>query len=179
MNKLDGLIERIGAGDESALTTLYHETKTAVYGFALSIVKNRADAEDIMQDAYLQILRAAAAYQHRQKPLAWIFTIVRNLALMKIRSGKRHQGNLPIEDAILPADVPNLAREDIILLRAAMTQLEALDRQIIMLHALSGFKHREIAKLLALPLSTVLSKYQRALKKLRRRLEEGEDHAEK
>lgn len=55
-----------------------------------------------------------------------------------------------------------------------MKQLTDQERQIVMLHAVAGFKHREIAELLELPLSTVLSKYRRALKKLRHSLEKGE-----
>ena len=56
------------------------------------------------------------------------------------------------------------------ILQAAMTLLNQQERQILMLHAVAGLKHRETAKLLALPLSTVLSKYNRALKKLRQGL---------
>ena len=60
------------------------------------------------------------------------------------------------------------------ILRETLGTLEGEERQIILLHALSGLKHREIASLMTLPLSTVLSKYSRGLKKLKKRLE-GEE----
>ena len=174
MSNLDGLIERIAAGDEAALCSLYHETCSAVYGFALSIVRNRADAEDVMQDTYLQIMKSASTYAARGKPLSWVLTVARNLALMKLRSGKHAAGTLALDDAIVPGDAPGLDREDALVLGAAMRALDDDERQIVVLHAISGFKHRETASLLNLKLSTVLSKYQRALRKLRRVLEEGE-----
>ena len=63
-------------------------------------------------------------------------------------------------------------REDRIVLETAMSALTEQERQIVMLHALSGLKHREIGQLLGLPVSTVLSKYSRSMAKLRRQLEE-------
>ena len=70
-------------------------------------------------------------------------------------------------------NIPAASPEDRIVLTACMDKLKDDERQIIMLHAVSGFKHREIAEFLSLPLSTVLSKYHRALKKLRVLLTEG------
>ena len=61
--------------------------------------------------------------------------------------------------------------EDRSILRACMEQLSDQERQIVTLHALSGFKHREIAELLQMPLATVLSKYHRAVKRLRQHLQ--------
>lgn len=167
------LIRALAQGDVNAMHDLYHATHIDVYGFALSIVKNHADAEDIMQETYVKIYRAAPNYQPMGKPMAWIFTIVRNLALTKLREKKKP--TLPIEDEVDldPICSPHATVEDKMLLRAALSVLSDEERQIIMLHIVTGLKHREIAELLELNLSTVLSKYHRGLKKMKQQLKEG------
>ena len=78
------------------------------------------------------------------------------------------------EWSALPARAPDVTTEDRHVLRAALSVLSEQERQVVMLHAVTGLKHREIAQLLELPLATVLSKYRRALKKLNLLLE-GDD----
>ena len=99
--------------------------------------------------------------------MAWLLTIVRNLAMDQLRRPK-HEEPLTWEGwQTQLADVPAVSAEDRMALAALLTALESQERQIVTLHALTGLKHREIAALLDLPLPTVLSKYSRALKKLR------------
>ena len=101
--------------------------------------------------------------------MAWILTITKNLCLMKLREKTRFRDLEPHEwEAAATVDAPC---EDRQLLQAAMCLLSDEERQVILLHALSGMKHREIAALLDLALPTVLSKYHRALRKLRKYLE--------
>ena len=69
-NVEETLIFRIAAGDTQALARLYKETKTAVFGFILSIVRNVHAAEDIMQDTYVKIYTSAPNYQSQGKPMA-------------------------------------------------------------------------------------------------------------
>lgn len=83
---LDELIEKIAAGDRDALASLYEQTNKSVYGFALSILKDTHDAQDVLQDCYLHIYSAAGSYRSQGKPMAWILTITRNLCL-KCRPG--------------------------------------------------------------------------------------------
>ena len=71
-------------------------------------------------------------------------------------------------------DSHDVTTEDRTVLTAALSTLSDEERQIIMLHVTAGLKHREIAQLLELPLSTVLSKYRRALSKLKQKLEGGD-----
>jgi len=99
--------------------------------------------------------------------MAWMLTITRNLALMKRRQNTR-QAELDEEawDAI-PSDGQNITVEDRCLLQDALAILSDQEREVAILYAVSGLKHREIAELLELPLTTVLSKCHRALKKLR------------
>ena len=164
---LDNCITRIAQGDRDALAALYERTRPAVYGFALSILKNVHDAEDVLQDTYLQVWLAAGSYRSRGKAMAWLMTIVRNLSLDRIRQRQRTE---PLDwDGWQErfAGFPAVTAEDRMALTALLTALGDQEREIVTLHALTGLKHREIAALLDLPLATVLSKYSRAMKKLR------------
>ncbi len=167
---LENCIEAIAAGDAQALAQLYQKTHGAVYGFALSMVKNCHDAEDVVQDVYIKIWESAGSYQAMGKPLAWIFTITRNDANMCLR----RQGKITLTDpqdweAVLMED-PDMQMEDRVVLTSVMSLLGEEDRQIVILHAVAGMKHREIAELMDMKLSTVLSRYNRALEKLRQAL---------
>ena len=167
----DGIIEnciaKIAAGDRDALTLLYRQTGAAVYGFSLSVLKNKQDAEDVLQDTYIRIWSSAGSYTPKGKPLAWIFTITRNLALMRIRERSHTVAVEPESWQSLFSDEPAVNCEDQLILASMFETLSDQERQIVMLHAMTGLKHREIAELLGLRMPTVLSKYNRALKKLR------------
>ena len=84
---LDECIAKIANKSADALSDLYRETSTAVFGYALSILKNRHDAEDILHDLYVQIYQSAGQYKSSGKPMAWILTITRNLCMQKFRRG--------------------------------------------------------------------------------------------
>ncbi|HPX70140.1 MAG TPA: RNA polymerase sigma factor [Bacillota bacterium] len=176
--RIEELIFAISRVDSSALAELYEKTKDAVYAYALSFLKNSYDAEDVLHDLYVSIWRSAAQYRARGKPMAWILTITRNLCMSKFRAQKRIS-DLPEEDwePYLSAN-DSISIEDRLLLEACMKQLSREESEIVMLHAVSGVKHRDIAELMNFPLSTVLSKYHRALKKLRAILEKEDKRHE-
>ena len=169
---LDEVLKRLAKGDKIALEELYHETKAAIYGFSLTITKNPADSEDVLQETYLKIWANADRYTSKGTPMSWILMIAKNLSLMKLREKKRHQ-DLEPEEWDMEFHIPDSAgnTEDRHLLEAALNLLTLEEREIILLHAVSGLKHREIAELLDMALATVLSKYHRALKKLRKYIE--------
>lgn len=166
-SRLDRCLFGIANEDSNALAELYDCTSASVYAFALSILKNTQDAEDVLHDCYLQIYSAAPRYQSSKKPMAWILTIARNLCLLKLRE-RRKTADIPPEnwEPYLEA-CETVSLEDRLILIECMELLSDEERQIVILHAVAGFKHRETAKFLALPLSTVLSKYNRAIKKLK------------
>lgn len=166
-NKLDLYIERIANYDKDALAGLYHMTSASVYSFALSLLKNIQDAEDVLHDTYLQVYKTAASYKSMNKPLAWILTIARNLSLMKLRNRKKIVDSKPQDWNSAFEAIPSVTAEDRLVLVSCMDKLTDEERQIIMLHTVSGYKHREVAGFLKIPLSTALSKYHRAIKKLR------------
>ncbi|HBC31118.1 MAG TPA: RNA polymerase sigma factor [Clostridiales bacterium] len=168
----EGLFEKIGDGDPIAFEELYRLTEKTVYAYLLSILKNHDMVQDVMQDTYLKIRSAAHLYKPQGKPLAWIFTVARNLALMKIRTNKRYVNT---EFSYMENDI-NFSYltddDDKFVLQMALKILNEQERKVILLHAVSGLKHREIASNLSIPLSTVLSQYHRGLRKLRKHLSE-------
>ena len=162
----ENLIVRMASNDGAAFRELYQQTSGVVYGFAMSILRNRHDAEDVMHDAYIKIYSSAVTYRPSGKPMAWILTIVRNLCLNKIRAGKVCE-DLSEYDHLAGTSNDSDTVLDRMVLETAMNILDAEERQIVILHAVTGFKHREIAEILDLPTGTILSKYNRAMKKMR------------
>ncbi len=171
---LDSLLKRVAAGEQEALSDLYSRTRVAVYGFSLSYLKNGHDAEDITQDTFVQIWNHSSHYVSQGKPMAWILTIARNLSLEKLRKQSRIQGLSDNQWESFSIENPAFTTEDRVVLHAAFYSLSEEEQRVLLLHAVAGLKHREIAQILDLALPTVLSKYHRALKKLRLILE-GDD----
>ena len=172
--QLEQLLLDIAAGDQDSLSEFYEKTRAAVYGLALSYLKNGHDAEDVTQDTYVRVWDMAPAYRPQGKPMGWVLTIAKNFALMRLRRQGREQ-DLPQEEwESFAVDSPAVTAEDREVLQAALAILDDQERRAVLLHAVTGLKHREIAALLELPLPTVLSKYHRALKKLRQYLEGGD-----
>ena len=172
--ELEALIGGIAAGSREDLAELYRRTRAAVYGLALSYLKNGVEAEDVAQDTFVKVWESAPGYRAQGSPMAWMLTIARNLARMRLRREGRQVGLEDEEWNAIPADAPAVSPEDRQVLQTALAALGAEERQIILLHAVTGLKHREIAGLMELPLATVLSKYHRGLKKMRAQLEGGE-----
>lgn len=170
----EDLFRRIGEGDGSAFEELYRTTEKTLYAFILSLTKDHQNAMDILQDTYLKIRSAAHLYRPMGKPLAWMFTIARNLFHSGFRQTARFADteDMDIENDLNFSYVSDSV--DKLVLQSALMLLNEEEREIILLYAVSGLKHREIAENLDLGLSTVLSKYHRGLKKLRKYLEEKE-----
>ncbi len=166
---IDDCLSRIALSkDKGALEELYRKTYTSVYSFALSILKNTHDAQDAAHDCYLIIFSSAESYVSHKKPLAWILTVTKNLCLKKLRERAKDTYVTENELEMYPDKMSAVTAEDKIIISECLNTLSDSERQIIVLHAVAGMKHREIAELTGLPVSTVLSKYSRALKKLKK-----------
>lgn len=163
---LNDLLLAIQNNDRDALAALYHETSASVYAFALSILKNPHDAEDVLQDCFIQIFQNARQYHPAGKPMAWIMTIAKNLCFMQLRKQSKMEALPQQWDTMIPWN-EEAAAIDRIVLQQCMSRLTDQQRQIVVLHAVAGMKHREIAVLMNLALPTVLSKYHRAIQKLK------------
>lgn len=169
----ESLIARIGMDDEEAFLELYQSINKPLFAFILGLVADFHEAEDILQETYLKIRAAAHLYQPQGKPMAWIFTIARNLARMHFRQSQR-----VADESIEDIDAEGLFssemdHQDRIVMKNLLEKLDEDERTIILLHAVSGYKHREIAQYLEKPISTVLSRYNRGIKKLRKILEQA------
>ncbi|MCI9027960.1 MAG: RNA polymerase sigma factor [Lawsonibacter sp.] len=173
--ELEQLLLRTGQGDREAFARLYSLTRDGVYALALSLLHDAHEAQDIAQDTFVKVWESAPAYRPQGSPMAWLLTVARNLARTRLRQGGRQVGLDEEAWNAIPAAAPDVSPEDRQLLQEALARLSPEERQIILLHAAAGLKHRETAQLLELPLSTVLSKYHRGLKKLKA-LMKGEDH---
>ncbi len=162
------LLAAIAGQDQEAFKEFYSRTVRPVYSYILSLTKNRHEAEDVLQDTYLKIWTGAGDYRPQGKPLAWVFTIARNLCYMKFREQKLH-GDAPLdlegrEEGQICDEIEQAGDRELLL--NALGELKEEDRQVVLLHAAAGMKHREVAQALQLPLATVLSKYNRSMKRL-------------
>ena len=167
--EVSNYLERIALNDIEAFNELYNLINNNVYSFALSILKNNEDALDVTQEVFITIYHNAFKYQNQNKPMAWILTITKNIAYNKIRSNKKTINVEEIEFITKPN------HDDKILIEYLLNNLNDDERNIIILHAMNGFKFNEIAKILDLKLTTTLSKYHRAIKKLKELAKEGKN----
>lgn len=167
----DGLMREVAEGNEDAFATLYRATQNPVYCLLLSIVKNPAIAEDLMQDTYLSVRKSIQNYNPQGKPMAWIFTIAKNLAYMELRRLQRQDADDFSDHENLMGDDDISRAIDNLMLRKALLLLEETDRQIVLLHVVTGLKFVEISSSTQIPLGTVLSRYHRAIRKLQKSVE--------
>lgn len=167
---LERLLQEVAEGSTSALETLYRLTDRAVYAYALSVLRNAYDAEDVLQECFIRVFKSADFYRCDGKPMAWILTIAKNLCRDLLR---KNQTVAELSDeAWLNLAAPNTTNEDRLILSMCMQALGETERQIVVLHAVAGFKHREIAQFLGLSLTGTLTKYHRAIQKMKRRVQE-------
>lgn len=169
---LDKLIKKISENDKTAFEQLYKQTSAAVYAYALSVLKSPDDAEDVLHDTFICLHTSAQSYQSQGKPMAWIMTVTKNLCMQKFRDEKRRAHSDASEAVVFESPENSVADKAII--NELLNSLSDDEREILILHAVSGFKHREISKFTGLPLSTVLSKYNRTVKKCKKILGEGD-----
>ena len=166
----EAIFPKIAAGDNEAMRGLYEISYRPVFALLLSFTQNYHDAEDLLQETYINIRRGADLYQPRGNPMAWIMKIARNVFLSYRRSGKLRQ-YVEFEEVEnrIPLEKINEV-EDRILIAQMMKVLNEDERSILILHVVDGMKFREIGDILDKPTGTVLSMYHRGLKKLRKSL---------
>jgi len=164
--RIESALADISNGNTAAMGTLYDLIQTDVFAYALSKLANKSDADDVMQDTFVQIYKYAKQYVPQGKPMAWIIKIELNLIR---RHFQRKRRTVNFDESFENTSTGEDVEQGVInnaFLQEIMKSLQEEEREIIVLHVVSGFKHREIAALLQKPLSTVLSKYNRAIKKL-------------
>jgi RNA polymerase sigma-70 factor (ECF subfamily) len=187
--ELAQLLARAGLGDRAAFATLYERTSPHLFAVVLRINRDRAQAEDILQEVYVNVWRSAQSFDAAQsQPLTWLTSIARNRAIDSLR---RAQTQPQIQSAITSGgeegeefDVVDTVADDTagpleLLSRASdaralstcMQGLSAPQRQSVAMAFFDGLSHAEVAEQMKQPLGTVKSWVRRALLALKSCLE--------
>ena len=159
------LVSRARRGDAAAFQTLVRRHYRAAYAVALARLGNAMDAEDACQDVFLRTLERLEDCRNPERFSAWLLTIVRNRA-HNLADARRLRTGLPLEAAetdpgagrhVGPRPARDAERGQLrSLLEAALGRLSELRRQVVLLHDLEGYTHREIAE--ALEISAGMSR---------------------
>jgi RNA polymerase sigma-70 factor (ECF subfamily) len=163
---------------EEAFRRLYDATSQRMYGVALRVVVHREWAEDVLQEAYLQVWRTADSYRAcLSPPMAWLGVIVRSRALdfLRRRRSERLDVSQSVEGVVsetMPVDEPSpldaaQASEQAWALHECLRKLEARQREVLSLAYLRDLSHGELAEQLRLPLGTVKTWIRRGIEQLR------------
>lgn len=150
-------------GDRNAYGILYEEYATDMYRFALSICKNSYDAQDAVQETALSVYKSLPSLKNPEKFKSYLFLSLSNTCKKKLSSKPQTAEfvDTGAEDSELEFSVP---------VRDALSRLDDLSREILMLSIAGGFKSREIGNMLSLSAATVRTKQKRALEKMRKEL---------
>jgi RNA polymerase sigma factor (sigma-70 family) len=176
--QLIALLDRVALADETALRELYDLTSSKLYGVAVRVVSKREWAEDVLQEAYLNIWRIAQDYKATlSPPMAWMGLVVRSRGLdfLRRRVSERVDKMQELDDMIsdtVAGDFPNpmdttQASEQAWALHQCLKQLEGQQREVVSLAYLRDLSHSELAGQLKLPLGTVKTWIRRGLEQLR------------
>lgn len=171
------LVQRAQRGDEQAFAALFQTHKKRVYSVCLLMTKDVAEAEDLTQEAFLQVFRCVGSFRGDSAFSTWLYRVAVNTVLMKLR--RRKAPPLVSLDEPVSAESPSLKRDvgradlrlsgaiDRIALRRAMQELPEGCRQIFALHEVEGYQHHEIAKMLDCSVGNSKSQLHKAKMKMR------------
>ena len=175
----EDLISFVGEGDTQAFEVLYDRHSRAAYSLAYRMMNGRQAAEDLTQDAFLKVWRAATSYRvDRGGVRTWILSIVHNQGIDQLCSHASHRRTQDKVEASAPKSEPseafaqswrNSQRDQV---REALNTLPQEQLKILELAYFSGYTHVELAELLDLPLGTVKGRMRLGLKKLRDHFED-------
>jgi RNA polymerase sigma factor (sigma-70 family) len=184
--ELSQLLARAGLGDRAAFATLYEQTSSHLFAVVLRISKDRGQAEDVLQEVYVNVWRSASSFDAAQsQPLTWLTRIARNRAIDSLRraqtqpqfesrfSGEEEDHDVyddKADDAPGPLDLLSQA-SDARALTDCMQDLSASQRQSVAMAFYDGLSHAEVAEKMGQPLGTVKSWVRRALTSLKGCLE--------
>lgn len=171
------LVKRAQAGDEEAFAQLFQQHKNRVYSVCLLMTKDVAEAEDLTQEAFLQVFRTVGSFRGEAAFSTWLYRVAVNTVLMKLRRRKAPP-TISLDEPI-SAESPSLHRDfgkndphltgvvDRIALRRALLELPEGCRRIFALHEVEGYQHHEIAELLDCSIGNSKSQLHKAKLKMR------------
>jgi len=172
---LGGLLRRCARGEEAAFAAFYDATSSRAWGLALRVVRNRAHAEEVLQEAYLSAWRQSSRFDPtRGRAESWFLTIVHRAAVDRVRSAEastrreQHYGNhaqtIPEPDATASAVHQTFEARRV---HGALDTLTELQRQAVELAYWGGYTHTEVAGLLDIPVGTAKTRIRDGLIRLR------------
>lgn len=167
------LLHAVARGDEAALARLYDQYRTILFGLLIRILGSREEAEDVLQDVFIQVWRRAADFdEKRGKPFTWLVTLTRSRAIDRLRQiGARQRlatgaaENQPEEVSDALADTFRSEQKEIV--KRALAKLPEEQRRALMLAYYDGLTQSEIASRLSTPLGTVKTRMRSGMNKLR------------
>jgi RNA polymerase sigma-70 factor (ECF subfamily) len=167
------LLRAVARGDESALAVLYDRYASILLGLVLRIVHSRGEAEDVLQEVFLQVWRRASDFDEgRGRPFTWLVTLARSRAIDRLRAlDSRGRAALasqrePTEE-VSDATVDTFRAEQGEIVRDALSQLSEEQRTTLLLAYHDGLTQTEIAERLKQPLGTVKTRTRAGLMKMR------------
>lgn len=175
-------------GDAAAFEYLYKAHCRRIYGVCLRITKNRAEAEDLTQQAFLQLFRKIGTFRGESGLSTWLHRVTVNIALMHLRRKKPAEilatdmerdssnGEGSLEHG--PGDTSMLGAIERLNLMRSIRKLPAGYKQLFLLHDVMGYRHSEIAKLVGCSTGCSKSQLHKARKRLRRLLQGEQARAE-
>ena len=166
------LMGRVKAGDRAAFAELFAVFEKPILNYLFRLGRNRALAEDLLQEAFLRVWKAAAGWEPTAKVSTWIFRIAHNLYLNE--AARRR------EKALEGADEPthddpsaDLRRKELqAAVKKAVDALPEGEREVLLLSEFDGFKYAEIAEVLGIPVGTVKSRMFSAVQRLKEALKD-------
>ena len=172
---LGALLRKCARGDDSAFAAFYDATSSRAWGLALRVVRNRAHAEEVLQEAYLRAWRQSSRFDpNRGRAESWFLTIVHRTAVDRVRSAeastRREQHytersqTIPESDATASAVQQTLEARRV---QGALAALTELQRQAVELAYWGGYTHTEVAGLLDIPVGTAKTRIRDGLIRLR------------
>lgn len=170
------LLRAVARGDEESLAALYDRYRTILFGLLFRILGNRAEAEDVLQEVFVQVWQKARDFdENRGKAFTWLVTLARSRGIDRLRSlGSRarvaEEAAKEAEDAIADAveDAINSERGEVV--RAALKELPETERAALLMAYFDGFSQSEIAERTNTPLGTIKTRMRTGMAKLRERL---------
>jgi RNA polymerase sigma-70 factor, ECF subfamily len=176
------LVERAQRGEEAAFEELYHAHRNRVYSLCLRMIGNTAEAEELTQEAFLQVFRKIQTFRGDSAFSTWLHRLSVNTVLMRLRKKRLPEMPLDGSDTEDESDEPQreygapdlalLGSIDRVNLGRAIAQLPPGYKQIFVLHDVQGYEHNEIATLLGVSIGNSKSQLHKARARLRTLLQE-------